>query len=49
LEVIGELTPDELAGYLPADCDRKTTVYHLSILERAELVERIGGVCRLTA
>jgi DNA-binding transcriptional ArsR family regulator len=49
LAVIGELTPTELAGYLPVDCDRPTTNFHLSILERAELVERIGGVCRLSA
>ncbi len=48
LEVIGELTPAEIERHLPADCDRPTTVYHLAILERAELVKRVGGVCRLT-
>jgi hypothetical protein len=48
LTIIGELTPAEVERALPADCDRPTTIYHLSILERAELVERVGGVCRLT-
>lgn len=48
LSIIGELTPAELAGYLPVDCDRPATAYHLSILERAGLVERFGDVCRLT-
>ena len=46
LTIIGELTPGEIAGYLPVDCDRPTTVYHLAILERAGLVERVGGLCR---
>jgi hypothetical protein len=47
LEVIGELTPAELTAHLPVDCDMATTAYHLAVLERARLVERIGGVCRL--
>jgi DNA-binding transcriptional ArsR family regulator len=47
LSVLGELTPAELQAQLPADCDRPTTIWHLAILERAELVRRVGGVCRL--
>lgn len=41
-----EAAPDEMRGYLPGAPDLATVSYHLRILERAELVERIGGVYR---
>jgi predicted transcriptional regulator len=44
-----QLTPNEMRGYLPAKPTPATVVYHLRILERADLVERIGGVYRLHA
>jgi DNA-binding MarR family transcriptional regulator len=47
LEAMGELTPAEVERALPADCDQATTAYHLAVLERAELIERVGGVYRL--
>lgn len=42
-----EATPREIRGHLPGPPDVQTVGYHLAILERAELVDRIGGVCRL--
>ena len=41
-----ELTAAEVEALLPADADQATVAYHLAILERAELVKRIGGVYR---
>lgn len=42
-----ELTPAEIRGNLPAEPTLSTVAYHLAILERAAVVERLGGVCRL--
>ena len=42
-----ELTPADIRRELPAAPSQATVGYHLAVLERARLVERIGGVCRL--
>lgn len=44
----GERTPPELAAGLPDAPSLSTVTYHLSQLQRVELVARVGGVYRLT-
>jgi hypothetical protein len=43
-----ELRPVEIRRMLPGDPTFEGVAYHLAVLERAGIVQRLGGVCRLT-
>jgi DNA-binding transcriptional ArsR family regulator len=42
-----EAAPDEVRHHLPCAPSQATVAYHLTVLERAGLIERVGGVYRL--